>query len=159
MKSCILSCLLLALFAGAIGCRTSAELRSHHGQYDAYCERMAENYRLGRYERVWFEDMTGYFERRIGTMTSADLRLLLGEPRVVTPEDDYYGDALAEIYPDVYGLDAPWDPTRPDPDDKHDHVLHYGENGPPTHWIGDESQNLFFVIKDDIVIGMWGLFP
>ena len=43
--------------------------------------------------------------------------------------------------------------------DKHDRVLHYGEDGPGDHWIADESFNLFFVMKDDVVIDMWCLFP
>jgi len=119
---------------------------------------MAADYRMGRYKRVNFYDMIDYFERRIGKMTCADLKRLLGEPRVVTPKDCYYGNALADVYPDVYGPDAPWDP-EPRADDKHDQVLHYGENGPPEHWIADESLNLFFVIKNDVVISMWGLFP
>jgi len=91
-------------------------------------------------------------------MTSGDLKRLLGKPRVVTPRDCYYGNALANVYPDVYGPDALWDP-KPRADDKHDQVLHYGENGPPEHWIADESHNLFFVIKNDVVISMWCLFP
>ena len=101
--------------------------------------------------------MRGYFEKRVGTMTAAELRALLGEPRVVVAKDCYYGQALSCIY----GLDAldVEDRDADDKYDKHDQVLHYGESGPPDHWIADESLNLFFVMKDDVVIGMWCLFP
>ncbi len=158
MKRCILSCLLLAL-GGAFGCETPtptprSKLSVYNEQDDADCELMAENYRLGRYNKVNLEAMIYYFERRIGKMTSADLKRLLGPPRVVTPKDGYYDYALAA----VYGLDGFGD-AESYRDDKHDQVLHYGENGPPEHWNGDESSNLFFILKNDVVIAVRGLFP
>jgi hypothetical protein len=156
MKSCVLSCLLFAL-VGTIGCATptpATKLPFYREQYNAYCELMAENYRLGQYKRVNFEAMTDYFESRIGKMTSADLKRLLGPPRVVTPKDGYYDHALAA----VYGIDGFGD-AESYGNDKHDQVLHYGENGPPEHWIADESSNLFFILKNDVVIAVRGLFP
>lgn len=115
---------------------------------------MAEDYRSGRYEKVNFADMTRYFEDRIGNLTVADLKDLLGESRVVTKEDSYYTHAL-NIF---YDLDVVSDPDW-DGGDKHDQILHYGEFGPPEHRIPDESRNLFFIVKNDVVVAMRTLFP
>jgi len=120
--------------------------------YDDYCTAMAANYRSGDYSRVCFIEMVHYFEIRLGRMTVAQLKGLLGEPRVVTPEDGYYTYALETLY----GDEALWDPEW-DGGNKHDAVLHYGEDGPP-HRIPDESLNLFFVVKGDIVVSMRCLF-
>ena len=154
MKNHGLSCVLLLLVGSSFGCGPSDELLYYRFRYEMCCENMAFEYRRGHYDKANFHHMRGYFEKRVGTMTAADLRALLGEPRVVIPKDCYYGDALSCIY----GLDA-LDVEDWDAYDKHDRVLHYGENGPPEHWIADESFNLFFVMKDDVVIGMWCLFP
>jgi len=123
-------------------------------RYDRLCETMAGDYRCGRYNRVIFDYMADYFQRRLGKMTTAELKGLLGEPRVLSPDDPYYVDALCGVY-------YPDRAQQPEtvPHDRHDRVLHYGENGPPEHSIPDESQNLFFVVKDGIVISMWGLYP
>ncbi len=112
---------------------------------------MAENYRSRRYEWVPLVDMERYFQDRVGKMTVADLKRLLGEPRIVTREDSYYPNALMSLY----GLETVEDPNW-DGGDKHDMVLHYGENGPP-HGIPDESFNLFFVVKNGIVVSVWVL--
>jgi len=154
MRSFMLPNLLLVL-AGAIGCGApTTKLKYYHRQYDAHCEMMGENYRLGQYKRICFNDMTDYFERRLGKMTSEDLKRLLGPPRVVAPEDGYYSYALVR----VYGVE-PFGNANECGTAKHDQVLHYGQDGPPEHWIGDESSNLFFVVKNDVVISMRGLFP
>ena len=163
MKNRGLSCIFLFLLGGSFGCGASDELVYYRSQYEMCCKNMAFEYRTGRCDRADLHHMRGYFEKRVGTMTGGELRGLLGEPRVVTPKDCYYGQALSCIY----GLDAldveDWDKhdkhDKRDKYDKHDQVLHYGEDGPPEHWIADESFNLFFVMKDEVVIGMWCLFP
>ena len=121
-------------------------------KYDSICETMADHYRCGRYDQSSFPDMESYFRRRIGKMTISELKGLLGEPRVVSPKDDYYTYALAGLYYDSSG--------QPEevPHDKHDQVLHYGENGPPEHSIPDESFSIFFVMKDGVVIYLRTLF-
>lgn len=175
MKSCILHSLLGAAFLVGAGCSNtatvcdkctnSAHLRIQHKElqqkyanlacyYDYLCESMAEDYRCGRHNRVVFSYMEYYFQRRIGKMTISELKGLLGEPRVVSPGDGYYIDSLAGIY----YADRAEQPVEV-PHDKHDQVLHYGEGGPPRHSIPDESENLFFVVKDGIVINLWVLAP
>jgi len=101
-------------------------------------------------------DMTDYFERRLGKLTVADLKGLLGEPRVVTLEDD--GDDYRHALNIFYGLGVVSDPDW-DGGDQHDHVLHCSEYGPPEHRMPDESLNLFFIIQHGVVIGMRTLFP
>lgn len=142
--------LLLFLVVGSIGCGPSDEFLYYRYQYETRCENMARNYRDGNYRWVDFNHMGGYFKYRVGKMTAAELRGLLGEPRVVTPKDCYYGDALWCVYGDVVLDEDNWDGY-----DKHDQVLHYGEGGPPEHSIPDESSNLFFVLKDNVVVGVW----
>jgi len=157
LKNYGLLCIFLFLGGSSCGCGASDELVQYRFQYEKCCEDMAFEYRRGRCDRADFHHMRYYFEKLVGTMTAGELRGLLGEPRVVVPQDCYYGQALSCIY----GLDAlnveNWDAD--DKYDKHDRVLHYGEDGPPDHWIADESFNLFFVMKEDVVIAMWCLFP
>ena len=121
--------------------------------YETACLRSAQDYREGRFENAPLGDIQHYFACRTGKLTEAELKALLGDPRIVPPEDDYYRDALQS----VYGYEILDDPDIPAVG-KHDRVLHYGEYGPP-HGVPDESLNLFFVVKDGVVVGVWGLFP
>jgi len=142
--------LLLFLVAGVIGCGPSEEFLYYRERYEACCENMADNYRKGNHSAADFNHIAGYFKYRVGKMTAAELRGLLGQPRVVTPKDCYYGNALWCVYGDVVLEEDNWDGY-----DKHDQVLHYGQSGPPDHSIPDESSNLFFVLKDGVVVGVW----
>jgi hypothetical protein len=147
-----LPCVVLLLLLGFIGCGTSDELDFYRSRYEMCCEFMAVKYRSGDYDAVSMHHMLGYFKKYVGKMTVEELRYLLGEPRVVTPKDEYYGDALSCIF----GFYAT-DPENWDEYDKHYQVLLYSECGPPDHWISDESTSLFFVIKNGVVIGVWVL--
>jgi hypothetical protein len=130
------------------------DTRSEHRLYDAPFEHMAEDYRLGQYEKVDFIALASFFRERVGELTVAELENLLGEPRVVKREDPYYLHALTMFY----DLDVVSDPDW-DGGDEHDQVLHYSEYGPPDHRMPDESFNLFFIVKNDVVVGMRTLFP
>jgi len=140
---------LFALILILAGCATGGGQPDEYAEYDAICEQMAEHYRSGRYGQADLIEIGYYCRRRIGTMTASDMQALLGEPRVLTLGDSYYGYALIEFY----GLD-----TVSAPDwaggDQHDQVWHYSESGPPEHHIADESSNLFFIIKDGRVIAL-----
>ncbi|NBC11133.1 MAG: hypothetical protein GVY24_05270 [Planctomycetes bacterium] len=151
---CFLAVLIFTILANVTGCNTQKDSRSEHALYEASCERMAADYRMGRYEKVNFMEMTSYFDDRVGRMTVTELINLLGEPRVVTRQDMYYTHAL-NIF---YDLDTVSDPDW-DGGGEHDEVLHYGEYGPPEHRIPDESLNLFFIVKNDVVVGIRTLFP
>ena len=151
MTKSIFGIVLLAIVAGSCGCGPTDDLSWYRDFYNRHCEQIAENYRSRRYQWVSLPDMEHYFQVRVGKMTVADLKRLLGEPRIVTPEDSYYTDALMGLY----GLETVEDPNWHG-GDKHDMVLHYGEEGPP-HWIPDESSNLFFVVKNGIVVSVWVL--
>jgi hypothetical protein len=131
--------------------------RSDRAHGNRACEEMAARYRAGEYDEVEFFVLEDYFRRRVGVMTTTELKQLLGEPRVVIPGDSYYLYALATVYDDD-SIESP-ERAADGLQGQHDQVLHYGEYGPPEHRIPDESMNLFFVTKDNTIVGMRTLFP
>ena len=141
------------VLTGVAGCASPDTPEKPAVQREPHYQEIARLYREGQYEKVVLGDLLPYFHQRTGQMTVADLKRLLGEPRVVTPESCWYRDALSS----VYGWGHIEDPDRDRPEGKHDQVLVYGEMGPPDHWIADESSSLWFVTKDGIVIGVWEL--
>jgi len=131
---------------GVVGCATPVTVGEPTTPRDARFLEVARLYREGEYEKVWLPDLLPYFQARLGKIRASEVRQLLGEPRVVSRDDGYYDYALIAAY--GYA-----DVEDPDFRRKHDEVWHYGETGPP-HRIPDESANLFFVIKDGIVIAV-----
>ncbi len=131
------------------GCGPSASPVGPATQRDARFQKIARQYREGSYETALLPDLLPYFQARLGRMSASELRRMLGDPRVVLHDDnDYHRYALGP----VYGYENTQDPDYR-LQGKHDEVWHYGETGPP-HRIPDESANLFFVIKDGIVIAV-----
>ncbi|MCE5325159.1 MAG: hypothetical protein LLG01_01970 [Planctomycetaceae bacterium] len=144
---------LTPVFVMTLGCASEHDLTWYRDFYYQHCEDMAWNYREGHYERVSLYHMEKYFEDRVGKMTVAELKDLMGVPRVVPPTDGYYRDALASLYGQEIEDNEDWKGGN-----KHDLVLHYGEGGPP-HSIPDESLNLFFAAKNGVIVSVWMLAP
>ncbi|HET6426808.1 MAG TPA: hypothetical protein VM389_00160 [Phycisphaerae bacterium] len=136
------------VLAGMAGCAGDVTSGGPTAQRDTHYHKMARQYRGGEYGKVCLPDLLPYFQARLGRTSASELRQLLGEPRIVSRDDNYYSYALVP----VYGYENASDPDFR-LEGKHDEVWHYGETGPP-HWISDESVNLFFVIKDGVVIAV-----
>jgi len=112
----------------------------------------AKLYRQGQCEKADLVILSDYFQSQVGKMTVAEVKALMGEPKVLTPKDGYYTYACEPLY------DYPDDETTMK--GKHDQVLLYGENGPAgDHWIGDETLNLFILFKDGLIVSTRLLSP
>ena len=138
-----------------IGCAETEDLTWYRDHYNRQCEHIFAEYRNHQPKPGGMipnlHETEHYFRVRLGNMTVNELKALLGEPRIVTPKDSYYIDALGPLYDYAMVGNPNWRSGN-----KHDLVLHYGEEGPP-HWIPDESTNFFFIAKDGVIISLWVL--
>lgn len=145
-----LGLLLVACQSAPVAPAPSEEENVYKLYYEEWSERMAAAYRAGKYDGVWLYEMRVYFHDRLGKMTQQELIEMLGEPRIVPEGDEWYIDALQRsgVYPP--------DTEPADMKGKHDLVLLYNEDGPP-HDIADETENFFFIVKDNVVVGLYVL--
>ncbi len=89
-----------------------------------------------------------YFKKHHQGMSESEVIRLLGAPRVEKGESaDGFVDVQAWL--EHLGIEP----------DGSEHVLVYNEYGPPEHFIGDESENIFILVRDKKVVAYDGLFP
>jgi len=88
-----------------------------------------------------------HFMKNCVGMKESEISRLLGPPRI---ETDRSRDGYINVRGWLEDLGLEWNGSE--------RVLLYNSNGPP-HSIGDETENLFFLVRDGKVIAWRGLFP